>query len=187
MKNLIWIAGMILLSLPQTLFAREGTKKQAGTEINWISFEEAESRMKKEPRKVLIDVYTDWCGWCKVMDKKTYSNPELIRYVNTHYYAVKFNAEQKEPIRFLEQDWPFVAQNKANKLAIELMQGRMSYPTTIIMEENFKNAQPIPGFLEVDKMESVLRFFAEDHYKTTKWEAYLGGFRSAWSEKKDKG
>ena len=68
--------------------------------IEWITFEEAIKRNEKKPKKLLIDLYTDWCGWCKKMDKDTYENSKIAAYVNKHYYAVKFNAEQKEDVQY---------------------------------------------------------------------------------------
>ena len=64
-------------------------------EINWISIEEAEIANKKEPRKVFIDVYTDWCGWCKKMDASTFEDPQIIKYLNENYYCVKLDGEDK--------------------------------------------------------------------------------------------
>ena len=62
-------------------------------QINWVTFEEALKLQKKKPKKIMMDVYTNWCGPCKMLDKNTFSNPDVIAYVNKHYYAVKFNAE----------------------------------------------------------------------------------------------
>ena len=59
--------------------------------LTWISFEQAVELQKKEPRKILIDIYTDWCGWCKKMDKYTYTDQSVINNLNTKYYLVKFN------------------------------------------------------------------------------------------------
>src|SRR6202008_4671840 len=81
-----------------TVFAGE---KGKGEGIKWMNWDDVQVAMKKKPKKVWVDVYTDWCGWCKVMDKKTFSHPEVIKYMNEHFYAVKFNAESKEDIMFL--------------------------------------------------------------------------------------
>ena len=65
-----------------------------GAEIQWLTMEEAYEKTQKEPKKILVDVYTDWCGWCKVMDRGTFRDEKVVAYVNEHYYAVKFDAEQ---------------------------------------------------------------------------------------------
>ena len=63
------------------------------TKIKWYTFEQAIKLCEKAPKKLMVDVYTDWCGWCKKMDAETFSNAEIAKYVNEHFYAVKFNAE----------------------------------------------------------------------------------------------
>ena len=66
------------------------------TTVKWMSLEEAVEKSKTEKRKIFIDIYTDWCGWCKVMDRETFQNPCIANYLNRNYYPVKFNAEQKK-------------------------------------------------------------------------------------------
>ena len=68
-------------------------KAKAEGAVNWVSFEEAEALMAKEPRKIMVDVYTKWCGPCKRMNSQTFGNPTLAKYINENYYAVKFDAE----------------------------------------------------------------------------------------------
>lgn len=169
-----------LVAYSQTSKKESSSKDASNSAINWISFEEAEQKMKIEPRKVIVDVYTDWCGWCKVLDKKTYSNPELIEYVNKNFYAIKFNAEGKSPVQFLGKEWKIPSGSRINELATQLMNGRASYPTTVFLEEGFKNAQPVPGFLEVPQMESILKFFGENHHKSTQWNIYQSSFKPEW-------
>lgn len=161
---------------------KKTTKPATKNEIEWISFEEAEKRMQKEPRKVWIDVYTDWCGWCKVLDKKTFSHPEVIKYMNTKYYAIKFNAERQDSISFGGKKWGFKPESNANELAVILMNGKMSYPTSIIMTENFQNPSPIQGYINVQQIEGVLKYLGEDTYKTTKYEDYNKSFAPTWKE-----
>jgi len=102
--------------------------------------------------------------------------------MNQNFYAVKFNAEQKDSIRFMGKWYPFVPDYRANKLAVELMGGRMSYPTSIILEENFQNPAPIPGYLDVQTMEKILKYLGENIYKTQKYPDYEKGFVSTWKE-----
>lgn len=176
-----------LMTVGNVVMAADKNKKEEkktvnDKEIEWISFEEAEKRMQKEPRKVWIDVYTDWCGWCKVLDKKTFSHPEVIKYMNTKYYAIKFNAERTDSFSFAGKKWGFMPEYKANGLAVQLMNGQMSYPTSIVMTENFQNPSAIPGYLAVPQIEPILKYIAEDTYKTTKYEEYGKTFVPVWKE-----
>lgn len=142
--------------------------------INWLSFEEAVELNKENPKKVLIDIYTDWCGWCKRMDKDTYEKALIINEINANYYAVKLNAEQREPIEFDGHTFKFFPSGKrgVHELAAGLTQNKLSYPTTVFMDEEMKIIQPIPGYMKPDKLHPILKFIGEDHFKNTSWEEY---------------
>src|SRR6185437_9293273 len=102
--------------------------------IHWItSMDELQAKMQKEPKKVYIDIYTGWCGWCKKMDASTFTNPSLIKYMNRNFYAVKFDAERKDAFTFQGKEYHYEAQYKANTFAVELLKGQMGYPTGVIM------------------------------------------------------
>lgn len=176
MNRLLMFLGFLLLTTHMA--CAYDKKNDAG--IHWMSFEEAEAKMKEHPKKVIIDLYTSWCGWCKVMDKKTYSNDSLIRYVNENYYAIKFDAEQKTPVTFKGKKWEYSAQNRANELAVQLMQGRMSYPTTIFMDEGFENAQPLAGYLELFQMETILKYIGGNKHKTVPYNDWQHEFKASW-------
>ncbi len=147
-------------------------------EINWITLDQVQEKMKKNPRKVYIDVYTPWCGWCKVMDQKTFTNPGVISYINKNFYAVKLDAEQADSIHFMGGHYGL--EGRTNQFAIQLLRGQMSYPTTVIMEENFQNPQPIPGYQDVKAIEPILKYLGENHHKTTPWEEYSKKFVHTW-------
>jgi uncharacterized protein YyaL (SSP411 family) len=68
--------------------------------VEWMSFEQALEAQKIEKKKIFVDLYTDWCSWCKRMDKTTMKDPDIIRYLNSTFYPVKFNAEQETEIKF---------------------------------------------------------------------------------------
>jgi len=74
-------------------------------EIKWMSMNEALEAQKENPKKIFMDVYTDWCGPCKLLDKKTFANKDVANYVNKHFYAVKFNAEGTEKVDY--QDFTY--------------------------------------------------------------------------------
>jgi thioredoxin-related protein len=151
------------------------------TQIKWLDWDEVQVQMNKKPKKVWVDAYTDWCGWCKRMDNTTFKNKEVIKYMNKNFYAVKFNVEKQDSIRFMGKMYYIAPENSANTLAIELMRGSMSYPTFIYMEENFQNHFPIPGYLKVEQIEGILKFLGEEnHKKNIKYEEYLQTFKPEW-------
>ena len=152
-------------------------------EVEWVTFEEAVVRAEKKPKKILIDIYTDWCGWCKKMDRDAYSNPTIAAYINENYYAVKFNAEQKESIEFAGHTFKFIAQGRrgVHELAAALTQNKLSYPTTVFMDEQFRIISPVPGYMDAKGMEPLLKFIGEDRFKdpSTSFAEYQKNHKSS--------
>lgn len=151
------------------------------TKVEWLTFEEAIVLHKDNPKKLLIDLYTDWCGWCKVMDRETYSNAMLSSYINNNFYPVKFNAEQKESVEFEGHTFNFIPSGRrgVHELAAALTRNQLSYPTTVFMDEELRIIQPIAGYLKPQQMEPILNFIGGNHYKKTPWEEYKKGHKSS--------
>jgi thioredoxin-related protein len=178
----------VMMAVTTLSFADD--KKKAKTEakpddkeIHWITdINELQQKMAKQPRKVIVDMYTEWCGWCKKMDAATYTNPSLVKYVNNNFYAVKFDAERMDTINFQGKSFFFFPQYKANGWAIELMKGSMSYPTTVFMTENFANPTPIPGYQTIKDMEMFLTYFGDNAYKRVPFDGFKNAFVSKWDK-----
>lgn len=179
----ILLVAIGLLGMGGYLFAKRD-KSNHSEGIHWVTVEQANELMKKHPKKVYVDIYTDWCGWCKVMDKKTFSHAEVIKYMNANYYCIHMNAENTDEI--IHQGKTYGAEGKNNALAVTWMQGKMSYPTSVFMDENFENPQPVPGYLEVNMMESIVKYIAENKHKTTPFDQWQNEFKPTWSKEESK-
>lgn len=159
---------LLLLSLTAISNAQE--------KIQWMSIEEAYALTLTEasPKKIFIDVYTDWCGWCKRMDKATFQNPEVAAYMNEHYYNVKFDAEQKESIEMLGNTFKFIPQGNRgyHELAAALLNGKMSYPTVVFMNPKFEMLSPVPGYQEAGPFMNIAKYFGDNIYTEKSWQDY---------------
>jgi thioredoxin-related protein len=144
-------------------------------QLKWYSIEEVQKLSAENPKKVFIDVYTDWCGWCKKMDATTFKDPRIIKILNEDFYAVKLDGEGTEAIIFKDKQYNFVPQgrNGYHELAAALMNGKLSYPTTVYLDENLNMIQPIQGYMEVNNLELILIFLGKDHYKNQTWQDFL--------------
>ena len=169
-----WIATILFVLAPLMLQASEEPR------VQWLSMEEAQEMMKQEPRMIFVDVYTDWCGWCRRMTNETFTHPVIIDMLNTHFYPVKLNAEQEDPIVF--QGNTFENENigqrrPTHSFAIALLQGRMSYPSVVFFNEKMQLLTAIPGFRPPKGMEAVLAFFHTGAYReNSNLDEYISSF-----------
>ena len=153
----------------------------ASKKINWLTWNEAiDAREKfievnKEaiaaqklyPPKFFIDIYTDWCGWCKRMDATTFSDPAIVEYMNKNYFPVKLNAEMKDTIMY--NNHAFVNPNpngrrSTHTLAASLLDSRMSYPTYVILDENLSRTMIFPGYKQVEDLYGILLFYKTNQH-----------------------
>ncbi|MFC2151171.1 thioredoxin family protein [Bacteroidota bacterium] len=173
MKRFIVIMGLVSVGMLKLLNAQEST-------VKWYSFEEAIEMNKSEQRKIFIDVYTDWCGWCKKMDATTFNNPGIAKILNEQYYAVKFDAETNDTISFAGKE--FINEGGRNRsphqLAVALLQGKMSYPSVAYLNEQNQLLTAVPGYYTPDRLEPILMFFAEDAFKTQSFDEFTKKFNS---------
>jgi len=154
---------------------------QAQEKVKWVGFEEAVELNKKDPKPILVDLYTDWCGWCKRMDKDTYSNEVIAKYINENYYAVKMDGEGKEDIQYKDKTFKFVQQgrSKYHEFAAAIMNGKMSYPSTAFFNAEQQLLQTVPGYLSKEKFEKILAFFGGGNEGKEEWPAFEKNFKSA--------
>ncbi len=169
--NKLLIAALLMSCLCMSSTSRNGD------EIKWLSWQEVVELNKQNPKKVFVDVYTDWCGWCKRMDATTFRDPDVVAYMNKHFYAVRMDAEMKEQISFNNQEFKYVTagQSGVHTLAYSLLEGKMSYPSFVTLNEDFNRIAISPGYKKPEQLIKELKYAAEELYKEESWTNYTGG------------
>lgn len=142
--------------------------------VNWVGAEQADELSKENPKKMMIFIYTDWCGYCKMMEKQIFRDEKIASYINENYYPVKFNAEQKQPVAFDGYTYEYVNQQPrgAHQFAIDLLQGRLAYPGLVFLEEDKDLINRFTGVQPKELLEKYLVFVSEDHYLEKDWFEY---------------
>lgn len=183
MKNIKLLVGILLFTFSVAEFQAQ--------EINWISMNEALAAQKKAPKKIFMDAYTTWCGPCKLMDKNTFTNKDVINYINKHFYAVKFNAEGTEEITY--NDFKYTNPNFdpdrkgrnsqhffANALKIS------GYPSIVFFDEKSNVIAPVMGYRTPQQLEIYLKMIANNDYmklnSAEAWQAYEKNFKGSFKD-----
>lgn len=130
-------------------------------EIKWMTFNEALTAQKKLPKPIFMDVYTDWCGPCKMLESNTFSDPKFAEYITKNYYAVKFNAEGNETVTYEGKKYTnpkYDANRKGRNATHELtlflqVQG---YPSMIIFNKEGKFENTIVGYQTAQQLLSKM-------------------------------
>ncbi len=155
--------------------------------IHWMTLEEAVKAQAENPKKIIMDIYTDWCGPCKMLDKNTFHHPQVAEYINAHYYPVRFNAEGNDTITFKGKTYTNPGYDPARKgrrnSAHQLTRyfGVRGYPTIVFLDENADLLTPLTGYYQPKNLEIFLKLFATDDYKKIKtkeeWQKYQENFK----------
>jgi len=176
MKN--YPAGILLLLIAFTFSSWTGMEhdhfpsRKKEDKIHWLTFQEAIKLNETHPKKIYIDVFTNWCGWCKRMDITSFENAKVIEEMNQDYYAVKLNAETKDSISFDNHNFKFLPQYKANELALALLHGQLAYPTAVILDQDKKIITRIPGYVDGSQLSEILNYFGKNNHLKYTWNQY---------------
>ncbi len=164
MKNLL----LVLVSF--VLVSGTNPKETKSDGINWITIEEAEKKMKDDPRKIMVDVYTVWCGPCKQMAAKTFTNKNVIDYINENYYAVKLDAEKAATYTFNNKTYK--KSGRYHKLAYFLAKDNLAFPTLSFVGTDKQVITPVQGYFGHKEFLKILTFINEEQYKKMSWDEY---------------
>ncbi|MBB3696317.1 DUF255 domain-containing protein [Flammeovirga yaeyamensis] len=147
--------------------------------IQWLTFEEALQKNKLEQKQFFIDVYTNWCTWCKKMDRTTFKNEEIVSYINANFYAVKINAEDHSKLMFQGEEFTY------ESLSHTLLGGNMGFPTYVFLwvrkdEQLQANPYPIQGYIKKQKLHLMLSFMNEAAYEGVEFKEFREGYLSPY-------
>ncbi|MCH2082421.1 MAG: DUF255 domain-containing protein [Saprospiraceae bacterium] len=177
MKNLFFALLSIVFILSSFTLSIQDEKEK----INWLTWEEAMALDNENDKKYFVDLYTEWCGYCKKMDRTTFKDKEVIKYVNQHFIPIKLDAEQKEAIQYKGYEFTHkkdVGRRGMHEMAIALLEGvqRVGYPTYVYLDSAQNRITISPGFKQSREMLMELNFIAGDHYKTTKFDDFAKNY-----------
>lgn len=177
------IAFLIVLISTANLLGQTPVSKETTESVKWLTFEEAVALNKKEKKLIFIDVYTTWCGPCKMMDKFTFSDPEVAPILNRNFYPVKLNAEQRENIMFNGNTFKFVDNGASgyHELAAALLGNKLQYPTFVFMTEDMKIMQAIAGYHKAPEFHKIIQFIGEGYFKKMKWQDWEAIYKSPFA------
>jgi len=148
------------------------------TVIKWLTIEQAEAAQKLNPKKILVNVFTGWCRWCRMEDSLSYKNVEIAHYVNQNYYPVKLNAEKREPIKFNGVVYNFLYDENifVHEFARYLLNGKLSYPGTVILDEKGHLLSSRNGYMDAYYLEAVLNYYGGDYYQQMSYKDFESDF-----------
>ncbi len=154
-----------LISIIALIFAGLTLQIQGMKELKWYSFTDGLKIAQTEKKKVLIDVYTDWCEWCKKMDEEVYTNSSVKKYLASKFILVKLNAESEMKHIFQGREY--------SEMELSYIFGVEGFPTTIFIREDMQPITAVPGYFPADVFMKILTFIGDDYYKKMSFEDYL--------------
>jgi thioredoxin-related protein len=133
--------------------------------VQWFDYETGMAKAAEENKYVVIDFWTTWCHWCKVLDDKTYSQEIVQQRLADNFVAIKVNAESQDA-QGTSAEAPTGA-NLARKYGVN------SYPTTWFIDSAGEPISPLPGFVEAPQFARVLDYVSTGAYKTQNFQEYM--------------
>ncbi len=167
---------LVIIALTAHIARAGGEKKNL---VEWMSPEQAETANDSTKRPIIIDVYTSWCYYCKVMDNTTWRNDSVANYLTANYYTVKLNAENKDPYQWKGVSYVYEPKYKVNMLAVKLLEGNMVYPSLVIIPVKGE-PEIISGAFSAKELEMILKYYGDRINEKMTPEEFMKKFSGKW-------
>lgn len=175
MRPQVYLLILISLFLNTTVNAQDIKKEQ----VKWVELSKAIDMQTESKKTIMVFFYTNWCKFCKMMESDVFKNDKAVKYINEYFIPVRLNAETKDTINVQKRTFVYNTDYKINEIALYLLDGKLSYPSTVFLLPDNKK-QRIPGYLDIVHAEWLYRFFGEKKYETISFEDFMNTHKSSW-------
>jgi thioredoxin-related protein len=125
---------------------------------HWYGFNEGIKKAQTEKKKVVMDFYTSWCGWCKTMDEKVFAEKRVSAYLREKYICIRINAE--------DEDGTLTFQGKTyTPVKLTMAFGVQGFPSVAFLDKELKPITIIPGYVPADTFLKILGYMDQECYK----------------------
>ncbi len=149
---------------------KKGDAPRAGTtaaEGQWLAFDQALAKAKAERKFVVVDFYTDWCKWCKVLDQKTYADPSVRAITDKQFVLAKVNPEKEGSYQYLDR-----TMTNADLAREFKVQG---FPTTVYLDQDGAFCGSFAGFVPPEPYVRILNFIVSGEYRQQSLDSFISG------------
>lgn len=153
----------VIRMLPVLALLAAAPSQAAG--FGWKSWNAGMAEARATGRPILVDVYTDWCGWCKRMDRDVYSRADVRNYLSKKFVTIKLDAESSDLASFEDRSMTLGAIAQRFKVS--------GYPTTIFLRAQGEHLVNVPGYVPAERFMLMLEYIGDDHIgRGVKWTEF---------------
>jgi thioredoxin-related protein len=143
----------------------KGSSGEKKTELVWYKYDEGLAKAEKEKKHPLVHFYTNWCGWCKRMDKTTFSDKAVIEVLNESYVPIKVNGQSGEKVK--------VDGKESTERQVAGNYGVRAYPITWFLKPSGERIAPRRGYVAAEEFLYILNWVKDDLYEETSFQEFV--------------
>ncbi|MEM9918957.1 MAG: DUF255 domain-containing protein [Bacteroidota bacterium] len=167
---------LIVLFVASAFHFQTDDEVSVDSAINWVSWDEVTAQMSAEnnDKKIFVYIHRDFCAWCEKMEKTTFSDPFIVKYINENFYPVKFNLEHPDAVEYRNKTYKLVKSSGRtyHELASYLTMGSLGTPSSVFLGEDGEVLQPLNGYKDQITFEIIMTYYGENHFTNTPWSMY---------------